>query len=173
MGKICNKTGCKNRVFSHEYCKWHQYLRKDEKFLHSRKTLIQKHFDKVEKQKRMKFDTELCHWYEKQMKTSDRICQNCGMSLLFYNESDWRGSQDHVLEKSLFPSVAINMKNHLVLGKWCCHSQKHTSAKNFSEMSIFPKAIEIIQYLYPLLTQDEKRKIPEIILTHLKTTENA
>lgn len=79
-------------------------------------------------------------WYKLKMNTSKKVCENCGADLSHYNEKDWHGSQHHIVDKALCPSVKSNPYNHLVLGMWCCHSQWHTSFLNASKMPIFKKA---------------------------------
>src|SRR3990167_10740419 len=108
------------------YCKYHQVLRTDR----DTRTIFQKHMDKV-KGKEIEIDeTELQKWFADKMENSARFCENCRQSLQHYNEKDWHGSQHHILEKSLYPSVSTDPINHLVLGKWCCHPQWHTSWEN-------------------------------------------
>lgn len=108
-----------------------------------------------------KKDAELAWWFKTHMERSEKVCENCGSYLGNYNNKDWFDSQHHVLEKSIFPSVATNIDNHVVLGKWCCHSQWHTSMFNASKMKIFSKCREIVKHLYPLLTPQEQGKISE------------
>lgn len=102
---------------------------------------------------------DLQTWFRIKMNSAVKRCENCGKSLLHYNQEDWFGSQDHLLEKSLFPSLASHPENYLCLCKWGCHPQKHTSMLNFSKMAIFEKAKAIVRKLYPLLPPEEKRKV--------------
>ncbi len=100
-------------------------------------------------------------WFSSKMQTSSRICENCHKDLSNLNDNDWMGSQHHVLEKSVFFSVKTHPLNHLVLGRWCCHPQWHTSMLNASKMAIFPTAKIIVQSLYSLLTDREKGRVSE------------
>ena len=111
--------------------------------------------------KKYSADVDLKNWFKFHMINSKMKCENCGADLSSYNEKDWKGSQHHVLEKSIFPSVSTDLRNHVVLGKWCCHSQFHTSMMNASKMKIFNKCIEIVNSLRPLLTNIEQGKISE------------
>jgi hypothetical protein len=124
--------------------------------------------EKKEKELLSGGDSDLKKWFSDKMINSLKRCENCGASLARYNEKDWYGSQHHVLEKSLYPSVMVDPDNHLVLGKWCCHSQWHTSYENAAKMPIFPKAISIINTLYQKLTKDEKRKLPDVVIQEIK-----
>lgn len=121
----------------------------------------------IAEQKKAGTDELLDKWFEDKMTNSLRKCENCGKSLAHYNDLDWRGSQHHVLEKALYPSVATHPMNHLVLGKWCCHHVWHVSWEKASKMSIFPKAIDIIKNLYTLLPTEEKKKLPEVVIQEI------
>lgn len=102
---------------------------------------------------------KLSLWFKYQMTVSEKICENCGVSLANYNEDDWYGSQHHIVEKSLCPSVATHTDNHLVLGKWCCHSQWHTSWGNAKDMNCFEEAKRKFELFKDCIDSDELRKV--------------
>lgn len=105
---------------------------------------------------------ELDLWFYMQMQANEKICENCGKSLNHYNDNDWRGSQHHIVDKSPLngcPSIATNPLNHLVLGKWCCHSQWHTSFLNASKMPVFAKAQEKFLLFQKFIAEDELKKV--------------
>jgi len=101
-------------------------------------------------------------WFRYQMQVSQKVCENCGASLENLNNWGWKSSQHHVYEKGLFPSLMSHPKNHLTIGYYCSHSQIHTSVLNFSKMNIFTKAEKILLELFPLLTDEEKRKATKL-----------
>jgi len=110
----------------------------------------------------IKKNTDLELWFRMQMQANDKYCQNCGKSLYHYNDNDWRGSQHHIIDKSPLngcPSVATHPLNHLVLGKWCCHSQWHTSFENASKMPVFSKAQEKFLLFERFIAPDELKKV--------------
>ena len=109
------------------------------------------------------YSKQLDMWFRYFMVNAKRECENCEASLTHYNEEDWMGSQHHILEKSIYPSVAGNLNNHMVLGKWCCHGQWHTSLENASKMECFELAKIRIRKLLPSLTPEEANRIPEIL----------
>src|ERR1035437_2569602 len=43
-------------------------------------------------QRKLNGDSELDLWFMLQMKSNDKYCQNCGVSLYQYNDRDWRSS---------------------------------------------------------------------------------
>lgn len=83
------------------------------------------------------YANKLSLWFKYQMQVSKKVCENCGADLSHYNENDWFSSHHHIIEKSLCGSVASHPQNHIVLGKWCCHSQVHTSWLNLSKMHCY------------------------------------
>lgn len=169
--RSCSANNCCYPVFGTDkntrlgYCKMHQSLRTDR----DTRTVFQKHMDKMkESGKEVKInEDDLAKWFEDGMKDNEKVCENCGKSLKNYNKNDWRGSQHHVLEKSLYPSVATNPINRLILGKWCCHHVWHQSWEKASQMKIFKKAVDIVRRLFPLLNQDEKRKLPDVLVQEI------
>jgi len=110
------------------------------------------------------YSKDLGVWFNYFTINAIRICENCDASLSHYNDEDWFGSQHHILEKSKFPSVAGNLNNHMVLGKWCCHSQWHTSMLNASKMQCFYLAKHRVQKLLPKLTEAELNKVDPLFL---------
>lgn len=136
--------------------------------VYNRKLSSLKH--KVEKLEKVSDNFQGCSletWFKYHMKHSPMVCENCGQSLKHYNEKEWHGSQDHIIEKSKkngCPSVAAVLENHCVLGFFCCHSQKHTSHLNLSKMKIFPVLKGRFKKFEHLIAQDERRKIPDIFL---------
>lgn len=177
--RICSKEGCSSVVFGTDkktrkgFCKNHQYLRTDTDKRSILQKAISKNATKNETSKvrglinedvnleLVNKKKELDVWFDYHMNNSKKVCENCGADLKHYSRKDWYGSQHHVLEKSIFHSVKTNLDNHLVLGRWCCHPQWHTSMLNASKMKIFPKAEEIVNKLYPLLKNEEQGRISE------------
>ena len=112
-------------------------------------------------------EDELKEWFAFHMEHSEKKCENCGKDLSHYKEKDWRGSQHHIIEKSEIngcPSVAAELSNHGVLGKWCCHSQWHTSWENAQKMPFFKIALERFQTFKHLIHKSEYRKIPDCFI---------
>jgi len=107
-------------------------------------------------------DLEL--WFLSHMNSSHKVCENCGVSLEHYSSTDWRGSQHHIIDKSPIngcPSVATNLFNHGVLGRWCCHPQWHTSHSNAEKMPIFQEFKRRFNLFKDKIIESEIRKIPE------------
>ena len=159
MPKKCNHPNCQNNVFSSGFCRNHSYLipPKEKKAYTNHRGLFVREIEPIEDGK-----DALAMWFKEKMKNSPRVCQNCGKSLLGLSDTDWKGSQHHVLFKEHFKSVKSHPNNHLVLGRWCCHPIVHTSHENAAKMAVFPKAKEIVISLLSELTKEELRRIPKI-----------
>jgi len=80
-------------------------------------------------------------------------CWECGDII---SRSDYRNSTGHIFPKSIFPSVADNIYNFVVVGCRCgCHNKTHTLA-TFSQMSIFPTAVNRYTKFGHLITENHK-----------------
>lgn len=180
--RFCSIEGCKYPVFSTDrntrkgYCKFHANTHRTDL---DKRSIIQKAISKNEKAKVRSLQNSqtnvemsekrnaLREWFKYHMANSPMKCENCGADLSRYNKDDWYGSQDHIIEKSPTngcPSVATVLENHCVLGKWCCHSQKHTSNLNLSNMPVFPLLKERFSKFEYLIAPEERKKIPNIFL---------
>ncbi len=114
-----------------------------------------------------KRSNELFNWFEEKMKTSEPRCENCGQKINKANIRVWRGSQHHILEKSLFPSISAHPLNHGVLGMYCCHGQWHTSWENAQKMPFFKIALERFMAFEKDIAPEERRKIPQCFLDYI------
>jgi hypothetical protein len=143
---------------------------------------------KLAEQKENKGDSGLDKWFDYHMKNSKPVCDNCGMEAYWLLEPQedkekqerynfiWRACQAHVLPKKNdiggFPSVASNLSNHLVLfphfGGLCnCHGEFDSSVERMAKMKVFPKAIEIINKIYPMIAANERKYLHEIIVQEI------
>lgn len=80
-------------------------------------------------------------------------CWECGD---FISKSDYRAATAHIFPKSIFESVASNKWNFLVLGARCgCHDKSHR-LDTFSQMKVFPTAINRYMKFGELITEKHK-----------------
>lgn len=108
-------------------------------------------------------DNNLFVWYGNRIKYAKRICENCGSDLSNYSTKDFHASIAHILPKSLFPSIATNKYNYLILGIWCgCHSNYDSSWLKASKMDVFSIAKERFPLFRWGINQEEIRRIPSI-----------
>ena len=128
-------------------------------------------------------DTELQKWYEAIMTKENNKCWETGEWIDKYEDiilddevvgqkfsKGWHGSIAHCLPKGDYPSVATHPQNYMILKMWGgTHGQYDSSWLNASKMKVWGHACKIFNILYPLLTQEEKAKLPEIILKEIKS----
>ena len=100
-------------------------------------------------------DVELERWFKMKMRLP-KVCDNCGTRLNSLSEKEWRGSQHHILDKALFPSVKTHDLNHIILGFYCCHSQWHTSIENAKKMLIWNYAKRKVSMFIEQVTETHK-----------------
>jgi hypothetical protein len=157
--KACLHSGCIYPVFSHGYCKFHQGKRQDEKYKESRKSLVQKHMEKMKKEKKddvVGEKSELDKWYdniiEKHLKPFP-YCSNCGEPI---PEKYFRHAVAHIFPKNIFPSVATNEWNFVIAGAGCgCHNDTHR-LDTFSKMEIFEVAIRKFKHFENQIKEHHK-----------------
>jgi hypothetical protein len=114
-------------------------------------------------------DTELQKWYAKIMQEETGKCWETGELINKQDKMGWHGSIAHILDKKNFGSVKTHPLNYMVLKMWGgTHGQYDSSWENASKMKIWPYAVKIINILYPLLTPEEKRKLPDIVIQEIK-----
>lgn len=139
-----------------------------------------------------KTDVGLDKWFEERMATSEPVCAECGMRAdwLLEPQEDakksaayklmWRACQAHILPKKKtygFPSIATNPENHIILfpswgGHLCgCHGFYDSNWYNASTMKIWPQVLQTMKKkLLPFIAENEKKNIPEQLLTALDET---
>lgn len=126
----------------------------------------------------------LSDWFDLKMRTSTPICMECGMEAYWLlepkNENIWKACQAHILpkKKEMFPSIATNLDNHMILfpswgGHLCgCHGFYDSGWYNATTMKVWDKIVvkTFVEKLYPNIALSERRKIPEALLKQLKQT---
>lgn len=121
-------------------------------------------------------NTEQVRWYKGKMGKSQAICENCKKFAVWMKKPEykkiWHSSQAHVLPKALFPSVATHPCNHMVLfpgfSQVCnCHDLYDQSWESAMEMKVWPTALERIVMMFPNLTEEEVRRLPEPVKNYI------
>lgn len=80
-------------------------------------------------------------------------CWSCGD---FISKEDYRNSTAHIFPKAIFKSVAYNEWNYLVLGCRCgCHEKSHR-LDLFSQLNVFPTAVNRYLKFGHLITENHK-----------------
>ena len=113
--------------------------------------------------------TELQKWYANIMRKEEGRCWETRERIDKNDTLGWHGSIAHILPKSDFPSVETHPMNYMILKMWGgAHGQYDSSWENASKMKVWGHACKVFNILYPLLSQEEKRKLPDIIIQEIK-----
>jgi len=114
-------------------------------------------------------ETELQKWYKWIMNSESPICWETGEKIDKRDIMGWHGSIAHILDKGNYPSVATHPQNYMILKMWGgTHGQYDSSWENASKMKVWKHCCKIFNVLYPLLTREEKAKLPDVILQEIK-----
>ena len=165
--KPCKSEGCllPPKLGYAGYCGWNHLPDELKEKIGSKRKLQIKNQNAVKyasvklRAAKYKENTELELWFRYHMINSEKKCENCGADLSNYNDKDWKGSQHHIIDKSGIngcPSVSTELLNHGVLGKWCCHSQWHTSYENAQKMPFFKVALERFKLFKGRIIEESK-----------------
>lgn len=122
-----------------------------------------------------KGDNGLDKWFEERRKEMTGRCVLCNGTTEKHNDDTYRRSIHHLFDKkkALFPSVALHSDNWLELCFYgnSCHQNIHNRTITW-ELLRDSKEWEIIvakfKKIFPYITQEERKNIPEILLNELK-----
>ncbi len=112
---------------------------------------------------------ELERWFREIRKTMTGKCMNCGGKTEAHTKL-FKNSIAHILPKAYFKSVATHPDNFLELCFYgnSCHSQMDNKMLDLIDMNCFDTIIQKFVKMYPNIAQDEKRRIPPILIEYLK-----
>ena len=169
------------------YCKSHQYLRTDISKESILQRAVKKQRENVAKQTQSKLKAlsyesddnreavkgyaELDRWFKEVRKSMTGVCQNCGGKTCKDNDKEYKRSIAHILQKAYFKSVATHPDNFLELCFYgnSCHTNLDNGMIDLIEMNCFDTIIQKFTKIYPHIAQEEKRRIPSILIEYLKT----
>lgn len=175
------------------YCKFCQIKRTDL----DKRSIIQKAISKNEKSKirnlssisvppknfkkvKMVYyepNVDLEKFFEDRMNSLYPKCENCGAERIILLDErykkQWKSCQAHLLPKRHFKSIETHPLIGMVLGSgysgMCnCHDDYDHDWERASKMNIWPEVVRRFKILYPLITKEEHKFIPEILLETLK-----
>jgi hypothetical protein len=115
---------------------------------------------------------ELQRWFVDRRNEMTGFCSNCGKRSSKHSNQYFKFSACHILPKAYFPSVSTHPENWVELCFWgdnSCHTNMDNSTLDLTEMACWDEIVVKFQILYPLLTQKEKARVPDIFLQYLNT----
>ncbi len=114
---------------------------------------------------------ELQRWFEDRRKEMTGKCVNCSGKSCKDDDKYWKFSIAHLMPKAYVKSVATHPDNWLELCHFGngCHSLMDNKMIDLIDMNCFDTIIQKFVKIYPHIAQEEKRRIPSILLEYLKT----
>lgn len=112
----------------------------------------------------------LTRWFNDRRKEMNGVCAHCGGRTEKHNDATFKCSIAHILPKAYFKSVAMHPLNwiELCFYKNSCHTNFDNKMLDIIELNCFDTVIERFIAMYPDIAQDEKRRIPIILLNYVK-----
>lgn len=169
--RICIDCRLPKKIFSHGRC--YECSRRQRAELVMEESNIRSSFI-IKKPKVREVDAELDRWFEEGRLEMTGICMNCGQPTCKYDDLYYRHSLSHILQKKDgnggFPSVRTHPKNRLELCFWApnsCHTNYDNGILKISEMSCRNIIIDRVIQMYPLIDEEERKNIPEILRQYL------
>ena len=113
---------------------------------------------------------ELERWFKERQKEMTGRCMNCGGKTEAHTKM-YKCSIAHILPKAYFPSVATHPDNWIELCFYSnsCHTNFDNKMLDLLDMNCFDQIIKKFAKMYPHIAQEEKRRIPAILIEYLKT----
>lgn len=107
-------------------------------------------------------------WFRERVNEMTGNCQECGERI---NKNIFKYAKcgvAHIFPKSTFPSISTHKLNWMELGATCgCHSRAEDFEKAM-KMKVWPEMLRRIKVLIAAMAQEEKRRIPDIILQEIE-----
>jgi len=152
------KCGCFDYAFSNGRCKTHATIED------TAKRVIKYRNQELNDNKE-----ELWEWFKERKKEMKGICSHCGNPSSKKDDDKFHYSIAHVLPKALFPSVANHPKNWIELCFWgnSCHTNMDNKTLDLIDMNCFNEIIEKFVEMYPVISKEEKRRIPKILMEYI------
>lgn len=125
----------------------------------------------VNKDAKLTGSAELKLWFSERRNQMTGYCDNCGNRTCKNDDRTYHYSLHHILPKAYFPSIATNQNNWLELCMWgekSCHRNLEDGHLDMTEMSCWDKIVERFLAMYPSIADNEKRRIPDILMKYVK-----
>lgn len=112
----------------------------------------------------------LTRWFNDRRKEMDGACKHCGGRSEKNNDATFKCSIAHILPKAYFKSVATHPLNwiELCFYKNSCHTNFDNKMLDIMELNCFDTVIERFLAMYPDIAQEERRRIPAVLLEYVK-----
>lgn len=112
---------------------------------------------------------ELQRWFEARRREMSGVCMNCGGKTQKYADN-YKNSVAHLLPKAYFKSVATHPLNWIELCFYgdSCHTNFDNKMLDITELNCFDEVIKRFVAMYPSIAQEERQRIPNILLQYIE-----
>lgn len=116
-------------------------------------------------------DNGIWEWFADRRKEMTGRCWHCNNKTMKEDDEKYHFSIAHILPKSLFPSVATHPFNFVELCFWGnnCHGNMDNKILDISDMNCWAQIVQRVAIMYPLISKDERRRIPQVLLDYIET----
>ena len=113
---------------------------------------------------------ELGKWFMERRKDMSGICMHCSGKTMKDDDAKFHYSICHLFEKSHFPSIATHPENFIELCYYnrSCHKNFDDKTLPILSLNCFDEVVRKFCILYPLMTKEEKRRVPVVLLPYLE-----
>lgn len=117
-----------------------------------------------------KGSAELNRFFENVHRQMTGRCRHCNGKTQ-KDKPNYKNSVAHILPKAYFPSVATHPENWVELCFYgeSCHTNFDNKMLDLMDMNCFDEIVTKFVKIYPSIAENEKRRIPPILLEYLKT----
>lgn len=117
-------------------------------------------------------NTPMGRWFLSQRPKMKGICQHCGgKTMAVDKEADtkFHWSLAHLFPKNHFESIKTHEENVIELCYYSpsCHTNYDNLMIPITQLNCFDEVVRKFVILYPLMTREEKRRVPPVLLTYL------
>lgn len=113
---------------------------------------------------------ELERWFKERRKEMTGVCAHCGGRTTKDSDTYYKFSIAHILPKAYVKSVKTHPLNWIELchfGK-SCHANYDNRMLDLMELNCFDLVIERFIAMYPSISKEERRRIPQVLLDYVE-----
>jgi hypothetical protein len=152
--------GCFDYAFSKNRCKMHATIEDSSKRIAKADAITVKSTN----------NAELQRWFDDRRKEMTGVCVNCGGKTSKNDDKYYKFCIAHLLPKAYLKSIATHPDNWIELCYFgnSCHAQYDNHMIDIIDLNCFDSVIEKFVRIYPNIANDEKRRIPKVLLEYVE-----
>lgn len=119
---------------------------------------------------KIKGSMDLNRWFIERREEMTGRCKHCLGKTEKRNDLTYKCSIAHILPKAYFKSVATHPDNWVELCFYqnSCHTNFDNYTLDMMELNCFDEVLEKFLRMYPSIAEEEKRRIPALLLNYVK-----